>query len=86
MKIPSIPDYNSIILSGCCLKKAALYGRKQEYTSDVGYNIITLPLMSVFDFVVQRDWGKMHNFPISHKRMLLSIDYDIDYDSFISTN
>jgi hypothetical protein len=86
MQIPPIPDYNSITLSGCCLKRANFYGRKREYTSEVDYNIITLPIMSVFDFAVVKYWGIQHNFPISHKRMLLSIDYDIDYDSFISLN
>lgn len=86
MHIPPIPDYHSITLSGCCLKHATFYGCKGGYTSDVEYNTITLPLMSVFDFAVKTSYGIQHNYAISHSRILLSVDYDIDYDAPLSSN
>lgn len=86
MQIPLIPNYNSLMHSGCSLKYANYISRKRMYISDGEYNTITIPIFAVFDWVVKKNWGTMHNFPLLNKLQHLSVDYQIDYDSFISLN
>jgi hypothetical protein len=86
MQIPAIPDYNSLIHSGCSLKYANFISYKREYNEPGEYKRISIPLLVVFDFVVYHFWGKQYNYPIHTIFQHLSIDSDIDYDSFISLN
>lgn len=86
MQIPSIPNYNSLIGSGCSfdlldtLKDGSVYGPVLEYDTEI------IPIISMFDIVVYKEWGVMLNYPVMHKLQHLVIDDEIDYLSFISLN
>jgi hypothetical protein len=86
MPIPAIPDYNSLMHSGCSLKYANFISRKREYTEAGEYLKIIIPFLSVFDFAVRHYWGTQYNYPVHTVFQHLSVDSDIDYDSFISLN
>lgn len=83
MQIPAIPDYNSISLSGSVInriKDDRVFGPVLEY------ELTIIPVMSVFDFVVRKNWGIMYNFPLVSKQQHLTSDESIDYLSFHSLN
>lgn len=86
MQIPFIPNYYSIMHSGCTLSYSNYISRKRIYTSEVGYQLIIIPIMAVFEWSVKKHWGIMHNFPLINKLQHISADTDIDYESFISLN
>lgn len=86
MQIPSIPDYNGVLFSGCTLDLAnqiedgRIYGPVLEYATEF------IPVFAVFDYVVKLENGKMHNWPLKHVHRHLLVDGTIDYHSFTSLN
>lgn len=56
------------------------------YVSGVKYALADKPILAVFDFIVKRDWGRQHNYAMSHKRQLLEINDIPDNDSPTSLN
>lgn len=86
MQLPSIPDYNSIRFSGCSRQLDNQFEDGRIYCRGLRYKIITIPILSVFDFVVKKDCGWMHNFPLINQSQHLAVESEIDYLSFISLN
>lgn len=74
------------MLSGCTInlmdgvEDGRIYGPVSEYTTQI------IPIMSVFDFVVKKEWGIMHYYPICHQLRQLTVDDKIGYFSFTSLN
>lgn len=86
MQIPSIPDYNSIRFSGSSSQLDNQIEDGRIYCRGLEYKLITIPILAVFDFIVKKDWGWMHNFLLVNKSQHLAVESDIDYLSFISLN
>lgn len=86
MQIPSIPDYNSILFSGCTIELANQIEDGKIYGPVLEYELVPIRIMSVFNFIVKKVWGLMYNYPITHTLQHLSSDEQIDYLSFHSLN
>ncbi len=86
MQIPAIPNYNNLIFSGCSQKYANFIGLRRLYATGYEYKTITIPIMAVFDFIVKKDWGIMQNLIIIYQVQHLTVESDIDYESFTSLN
>lgn len=83
--IPIIPDYNSIVFSGCAF--TMIENRHDRiYISDPVYELKVIPVMAVFGFKVEKEWGYMFNYPLIHKLQHLCPNGTIDYYSFHSLN
>lgn len=86
MQIPSIPDYNGILFSGCTLALSNEMEDGRNYRPVFEYTTEFITVLAVFDFIVKKDWGRMFNWPIPHTHRHLSIDGTIDYFSFTCLN
>lgn len=86
MQIPSIPDYNGILFSGCTLALSNVMEDGRIYGPVFEYKTESITVLAVFDFIVKKDWGIMFNWAIPHTHRHLLIDGAIDYFSFTSLN
>lgn len=92
MHIPPIPDYNSIRFSGCSEKFANFHGPKRLYAHGFKYELILHPITAAFDFVWEykiKDKGHtviIRNRPFNCPLQLITVDEEIDYESFTSLN
>lgn len=92
MDIPSIPDYNSVRFSGCSHKFANFYGKDRLYAHGLEYGITVFPIIALFDFIWQYKKDNTHkavilrNMSFNGPLQLLTIDGEVDYESFHSLN
>lgn len=92
MDIPQFHEYHALRSSGCSQKFSKFYGQNRLYTIGHKYELVLFPIVALFDFVwhykiVETDKTVIiRNMPFDCPLQLISIDGEIDYESFTSLN
>lgn len=82
VKIP----YHKIVYAGCTLAYAGTIDKKRQYISDRKYATAIIPVIAHFKIKWLFAGERLKMMPLTNKYQHLTINNEIDYQSFISLN
>lgn len=82
VKIP----YHRMVYTGCSIAYAGTIDRKRLYKSDPTYTLTVIPISATFEMKWIFAGHTLALCPLPNKYQHLTIDDNIDYESFISLN
>lgn len=86
MQIPAIPNYNSLMYSGCSLKYANFITHKRLYISGLKFTNEFQEMFMIFPFEFKLTDGTYGEYIGFNTFRLLKVEDDIDNQSLISLN